>query len=108
MPLLLLFFFEVPAAPPSNIRFETTESSKLLVLWDPLPSEYHNGVLKGYKVYYYRKHYHEGERELTVGPSETYVVINETRILLEYEVWVSAFTSVGGGPKSEREEVVIG
>lgn len=86
---------------------ESFQSSGITVRWDPLPPGLHNGVLRGYQVYYQRRHHHDEEKNITTGPSETHVIINDVHQMREYEVSVAAFT-LQEGPRSERREIVVG
>ena len=101
------FRFKAPCNPPPNIRLETVQSSNLLVQWDPLLPEYHNGQLQEYKVYYKRRHHHESENAVSTGVSETHVVIIGLQVMKEYEISVAAVTS-SEGPRSEWQSITIG
>lgn len=38
--------------PPQDFRCSAQSSQSLRVRWDPPPTEYRNGIIEGYKVFY--------------------------------------------------------
>ena len=105
----VFLFLLAPGCPPTNIRLETVQSTKLLVRWDGLPQGCENGQLGGYKVYYRKsyKYYWDVAYHVTTGPSDTQVMITGLNQLAEYSVWITAFT-FKEGPKSQSQSTVIG
>ncbi|PFX28263.1 Transmembrane protease serine 5 [Stylophora pistillata] len=91
----------VPSKGPLNISIENVESTEITVQWDPLPQQYVNGKLLGYRVYFHVSAYYY------FRPRNNNVTINATKVTLTglnpgqwYYVYVSAFTSKGEGPRS--------
>lgn len=75
--------------------------NEFLVIWDPLPFQYANGRILGYNVYY--KHYFSSEKIVRINDA------NMPRAILPnippgdyYQISVTAFSSVGTGPRSYR------
>ena len=81
-----------------------------MVSWYPVPSQYANGRILGYNVYYKRTQYYYY--------SDTIARINNTKlpkVVLpniqtgeRYQISVAAFTSVGTGPRSSLVYVTKG
>ena len=94
----------VPSAPPPDLRGHAVDSHTIKVLWDPLPPEKQNGVLLGYTVLYAAADSGLGiteANEVATPAQETSVMISDLEKYMEYNVWVSAFTRQGNGPRSQ-------
>ena len=95
--------FAVPSRAPSNVSAASHGLNELLVKWDPLPHQYANGRLLGYKVYYKNADYYYSS-EISVHTSnaeETQVVLGGVQTGSRYKISVVAFTSKGEGPRSQ-------
>ena len=89
-----------PSGPPQNVSAESTgtESVGIVVKWDDVKPEEQNGIILGYKVIYWKDLI---KRTVRVSDSNTREVeIIRLEYLTNYKVEVSAYTSVGDGPKS--------
>ena len=96
-------FFLVPSRAPTNARVENYGLNELLVKWDPIPPQYANGRLLGYKVYYKRVYYYfyYPERIVIVNNTNTpSAILPNIQIGKRYQISVAACTSAGLGPRS--------
>ncbi|XP_022786238.1 uncharacterized protein LOC111326491 isoform X2 [Stylophora pistillata] len=92
----------VPSRAPSNVRAASHGLNEFLVEWDPLPHQYANGRLLGYKVYYKDADYYYSS-EISVNTSnadESQAVLSGVQTGRRYKISVVAFTSKGEGPRS--------
>lgn len=95
-------YFAVPSRAPSNVRAASHGLNELLIRWEPLPHQYANGRLLGYKVYYKNTDYYYSS-EISVNTSnadETQAVLGGVQTGSRYKISVVAFTSKGEGPRS--------
>lgn len=95
-------YFAVPSRAPSNVRAASHGLNELLIRWEPLPHQYTNGRLLGYKVYYKNTDYYYSS-EISVNTSnadETQAVLGGVQTGSRYKISVVAFTSKGEGPRS--------
>ena len=96
-----MFFFLVPSQAPTNVKVENHGLDEFLVQWDPVPQEYINGRLLGYKVYYRITGYYYTERVVNTNNSDvTQVILPNIQIGQRYQISAAAFTSRGQGPRS--------
>uniref|UniRef100_T1IJ61 Down syndrome cell adhesion molecule-like protein Dscam2 n=1 Tax=Strigamia maritima TaxID=126957 RepID=T1IJ61_STRMM len=51
-PILVMTSEDVPSQAPGELRCSALSSKSIYVLWEPVPSETINGILRGYKVIY--------------------------------------------------------
>ena len=103
-------FLAVPSRAPTKVSVVNHGLNELLVRWDPLPTQYANGRILGYNVYYKKTQYYYY--------SDTIARINNTKlpkVVLpniqtgeRYQISVAAFTSVGTGPRSSLVYVTKG
>ena len=78
--------------------------------WNPLPQQYHNGRLLGYRVFFQKAGNHSfpvDARSVAVYNS-TWVTLNNLEPVQPYEIYVTAFTSKGDGPRSVGYFVITG
>ena len=107
-------FSSVPSRSPSYITFTDVKATRITVHWSPLPQQYHNGRLLGYKVYFQRSAYYSypsqsnGSSLIVSNPNTTLVTLTGLRPGQRYDISVSAFTSKGEGPPSYRFYVTTG
>lgn len=102
--------FPVPSRAPQNITFTNVESTKITVYWDPLLQQYANGKLLGYRVYFQVSAYYFSSvfYKNSVNVTATQVTLTGLKPGQRYDVSVSAFTSQGEGPRSNRHYVTTG
>ncbi|XP_074619287.1 uncharacterized protein LOC141878299 isoform X2 [Acropora palmata] len=96
----------VPSGAPSIFVTNVTSTS-VTVQWNPLPSQYHNGRLLGYRVFFRKM----ANYSFPVDANSV-VVYNSNWATLKnldpgqlYEISVTAFTSKGDGPRSDSYSV---
>ena len=94
------FFSSVPSRAPSNVTFTNVSPTEITVHWNPLPEQYVNGRLLGYKVVYYLYSPYEINSVNVTNPNTTWVTLTALRPRRRYYIWVTAFTSKGVGPYS--------
>lgn len=83
------------------MKVEDQGLNKFEVTWDPVPREYINGRLLGYKVLYKRTSNYYWERIVDTGnPDITRVVLPNMQTGERYQMSVTAYTSRGQGPRS--------
>ena len=93
----------VPSRAPSNITFTNVGSTEVTVNWDPLPEQYVNGRLLGYKVHFQEATYYSVssyKSSINVTTNSTSVTLTGLRPGQRYHTQISAFTSKGEGPRS--------
>ena len=112
MYFLYLFFFSVPSRAPSNITFKDVRATRVTVSWNPLPWQFHNGRLLGYKVYLRKNPYYSVQSNTSSvnfsNPNTTQITLTGLEPAQRYDVSVSAFTSKGEGPRSYNYYVTTG
>ena len=108
-------FFLVPSRAPSYIRLSNLQFAEVKVQWQPLPYNYANGRLLGYKVFYreYTSYYYYYYSYLTksVNTSSanvTMVILKDLKQAKRYQIAVAAFTSKGEGPRSSWTFITTG
>ena len=103
------FSLVVPSRAPSVFVTNVTATG-MTVHWNPLPQQYHNGRLLGYRVFYRKTaNYSFPANASSVAVYNfTWVTLNNLEPGQRYEISVTAFTSKGDGPRSVRYSVVTG
>ncbi|XP_068681521.1 MAM and LDL-receptor class A domain-containing protein 2-like isoform X3 [Montipora foliosa] len=97
----------VPTSAPSTLFITNISSTHVTIQWSPLPRQYHNGRLLGYKVFFQKASntsFPVDESSVTVSNS-TWVTLRTLDPGQRYKVYVSAFTSKGDGPRSSEHFV---
>ncbi|XP_048582741.1 uncharacterized protein LOC5513116 isoform X3 [Nematostella vectensis] len=93
---------DVPAAPPSNITANNVSSTELEVIWRPVPQEYQNGIVLGYKVMYRRADGEYPIRNVTINSgSQLSHVLTGLKKYGPYDIRLLALTVKGEGNVSE-------
>ncbi|XP_073248869.1 uncharacterized protein [Porites lutea] len=94
----------VPGLAPNNITFSEVRDTQFKVTWNPLPQQFHNGRLLGYRVYFRRSAYFpipfNTSSLVTSSPNMTWAMITGLEPAQRYDVSVAAYTSKGEGPLS--------
>ncbi|UYV73143.1 PTPRD [Cordylochernes scorpioides] len=92
--------FQVPGAPPQDVKGQAIDSRTLRISWQPPPRALHHGAIAYYKVKYARG----GDEEVTTvrveDPSQHFIILGDLQKWTSYSVWVIAGTTVGDGPPS--------
>ena len=107
--LIHSFILLVPSRVPSVFVTNVTSTS-VKVHWNPLPQQYHNGYLLGYRVFFRKAANYPfpvDAGSVTVYNS-SWVTLNYLEPGQRYEISVSAFTSKGDGPRSVGYSVITG
>ena len=109
---IFLHFFSVPSRAPSNITFKDVKATRVTVSWNPLPRQFYNGRLLGYKVYLRKNAYYSVQSNTSSvtfsNPNTTQITLTGLEPTQRYDVSVSAFTSKGEGPRSYNYYVTTG
>ena len=82
----------------------------MTIQWNPLPQQYHNGRLLGYRVFFRKaasSSFHVDVSSVVVYNSN-WVTLKNLEPGQRYEISVTAFTSKGDGPRSDSYSVVTG
>lgn len=98
--MTISFFFvtiTVPSIAPTNTFSQVIDSRTLLLSWEDLPLEHHNGVLQGYNVSIVEQ---ETGRELYHSSASSMLTVTSLHPAYNYEWRVTAFTRIGEGPAS--------
>ncbi|CAH3172193.1 unnamed protein product, partial [Porites evermanni] len=94
----------VPGRAPNNITFSEVRETQFKVTWNPLPQQFHNGRLLGYRVYFRRSAYFpipfNTSSLVTSSSNMTWALITGLGPAQRYGVSVAAYTSKGEGPRS--------
>ncbi|XP_068712588.1 uncharacterized protein [Montipora foliosa] len=108
---------EAPSRAPTNVRVRNFQPNEILVLWDAVKPQYTNGQIQGYTVhyrnydyyYYYYYYYGDNAKNVTINdPNVFQMVLRGLNGGRKYQIAVSAFTSVGEGPRSPWISFVVG
>ena len=96
--------FVAPTKAPSSLSLTAKTSTSIEASWQLPPAEDRNGNITGFKLFYKKKDSSGSSTEKTInGGSNLTKVVTGLDKYTEYEFEVSAFTSVGDGPKSSVE-----
>ncbi|KAM7003343.1 neuronal cell adhesion molecule-like isoform 13-T14 [Tautogolabrus adspersus] len=102
---------DLPVAAPNNVQVMVLNSSLAEVHWDPVPSKFIRGHLKGYKVYYWKerslhKHNpHHVEKEiLTFSGNHSHGKLPGLHPYSLYSFNVRIYNGKGEGPPSPTQE----
>ena len=98
------------------MRVRNFQPNEILVLWDAVKPQYTNGQIQGYTVhyrnydyYYYYYYYGDHAKNVTINdPNVFQMVLHGLNGGSKYQIAVSAFTSVGEGPRSPWISLVVG
>ena len=78
------------------------------VQWDPLPQQYANGRILGYRIYYYEYSSYLQKTVNTSIPDVNMVTLTGLMSGQRYYITVAAFTSEGAGPRSYQISITTG
>ena len=96
--------FEVPGAPPEDVRAYAESSTSIRVVWSPPPKDQRHGKIIYYKIFYVQGTRTDQEATMIKIEREAFekyeFVVDELLKYTEYRVWMLAGTSVGDGPIS--------
>ena len=82
----------------------------MTVHWNPLPQQYHNGRLLGYRVFFRKTANYPFlvDASSVAVYNSTWVTLNNLEPGQRYEISANAFTSKGDGPRSVGYSVITG
>ncbi|XP_015751521.1 PREDICTED: uncharacterized protein LOC107331445 [Acropora digitifera] len=97
----------VPSRAPSVFVTNVTSTS-VTVQWNPLPPQYINGRLLGYRVFFKKtaNYSFPVDASSMVVYNSNWVTLNNLEPGQRYEITVTAFTSKGDGPQSDSYSVI--
>ena len=99
--ILISYLSLVPDRPPKDITVVSIGTDTVQVDWSPVPPEYTNGKVLGYKVLYRDVNDTSRANRSLVSPKETHSRISRLKANTNYSFQVLAFTAKGNGVKSE-------
>ena len=100
MTVILLFSSVVPDRPPTDINVFSLGTDTVQIEWSPVPPEYTNGEVLGYRVLYNDVN-DTSRANITVdSQKETRLRIDELRSDTNYSFQILAFTGKGDGTRS--------
>ncbi|XP_006035993.1 roundabout homolog 4 isoform X2 [Alligator sinensis] len=99
---------EVPSAAPQHVTITrgNDENGTVVISWDPPPHDAHNGIIKGYKVWYLGNETHHHSNSTVDGGTHRL----ETAVLatgIKYCIKVAAFNGAGIGVPSNSTCSII-
>ena len=86
--------------PTTGPRFNSVvalDHHRIFVSWFTLPPDDARGVIRGYRLYY-RRYLTNQTKSVTVKPDQLQVELTNLDSDTEYNIWITAFTTVGEGP----------
>ncbi|TFK06313.1 trans-L-3-hydroxyproline dehydratase [Platysternon megacephalum] len=92
---------EVPSAAPQHVTITAVEDGNgtVLISWDPPPHHAHNGIIRGYKVWYLgNETHHRSNRTVDGGTHSLETVMPPAGV--KYCIQVAAFNGAGLGVPS--------
>ncbi|XP_029768753.1 roundabout homolog 4 [Terrapene carolina triunguis] len=92
---------EVPSAAPQHVTITAVEDGNgtALISWDPPPHHAHNGIIRGYKVWYLgNETHHRSNRTVDGGTHSLETVLLPAGV--KYCIQVAAFNGAGLGAAS--------
>lgn len=102
---------DLPIAAPENVQAIILNSTLAEVHWDPVPFHLIRGHLKGYKVYYWRKHSlhkhnpdHMEKDILTFSGNHTHGMLPGLHPFSLYSFNVRVYNGKGEGPPSPTQQ----
>uniref|UniRef100_T1IT85 Down syndrome cell adhesion molecule-like protein Dscam2 n=1 Tax=Strigamia maritima TaxID=126957 RepID=T1IT85_STRMM len=100
-PILVMTSEDVPSQAPGELRCSALSSKSIYVLWEPVPSETINGILRGYKVIYKpMTEWYDLDVQYKTSEKER-LTLSQLSVNTNYSIVVLAFTKVGDGIGTE-------
>ena len=87
----------VPSSPPTNLAVIVQNSTAALISWSPPPQTDHNGIITTYTVTLVNK---KTDLQIKYNTLATSLIVDTLSPFTNYELAVTANTSVGMGPQS--------
>ena len=108
------FFMAAPSRAPNVSQVRSSGPRSIFLQWNPIPQDYLHGILRGYHVFYKEEVSKAKRSAISLGIVKS-VSVNMSMESLEitglkpftyYDVWVTAYTHAGSGPRSEPIKVI--
>lgn len=94
MAFSLRFYFSlVPSLAPQNVTVQSLNSSSFVLTWGPVPLQYANGRIQGYRV----RVWEQNVTNVSYSVNKRMILVEGLQPNTTYKVKVSAYTSVGEG-----------
>ena len=96
----------VPSRPPQNLWANNISSTALNITWNPVPTGFVHGILRGYRVLYKETNKPSAPyTKITVPSRVRNIVIKDLKKFTNYSIMVLAFTIKGDGAQSPTIKV---
>ncbi|XP_068752747.1 uncharacterized protein [Montipora capricornis] len=89
----------VPSKPPGKAELEVLDSISVRLHWSPIPNEFHNGIIRGYRISYERLVNGTYQEKTTVPPARTLMLLNLDKAT-KYHGKIFAYTNAGDGKEA--------
>ncbi|XP_068752561.1 protein sidekick-2-like [Montipora capricornis] len=89
----------VPSKPPGIAEPEVLDSISVRLHWSPIPNEFHNGIIRGYRISYERLVNGTYQEKTTVPPARTLMLLNLDKAT-KYHGKILAYTNAGDGKEA--------
>ncbi|XP_068689584.1 protein sidekick-1-like isoform X2 [Montipora foliosa] len=89
----------VPSKPPGIAQPEVLDSISVRLHWSPIPNEFHNGIIRGYRISYERLVNGTYQEKTTVPPARTLMLLNLDKAT-KYHGKILAYTNAGDGKEA--------
>ncbi|XP_068677449.1 uncharacterized protein [Montipora foliosa] len=97
---------DAPSEPPGGFKVMAISSTDVIASWKLTPTDSRSGVIKGFKLFFRRKGSDDQQVVLVISNASIHMqTVTGLNKFTEYEFQVSAFNSVGDGPKSSVQYV---
>ena len=95
-------FFIAPSGHPQDVRAESTSSTEITVMWNPVPDIERNGIITQYEVVFHSVFDDGISANVTMsnGSVEQSLPMTGLEEYVQYDITVRAYTVVGHGPFS--------
>ncbi|XP_068751750.1 protein sidekick-1-like [Montipora capricornis] len=89
----------VPSKPPEIAEPVVLDSISVRLRWSPIPNEFHNGIIRGYRISYERLVNSTKQEKTTVPPARTVMLLNLDKAT-KYHGEILAYTNAGDGKEA--------
>ncbi|XP_022784712.1 protein sidekick-1-like isoform X2 [Stylophora pistillata] len=97
---------DVPSRSPQNLWANNISSTALRITWNPVPTGFVHGILRGYRILYKEKNKPSAPyTKITVSPGVRKREIHDLKKFTYYSIQVLAFTIKGDGIQSPTVDV---
>ncbi len=96
-----------PTSPPQNVMASVLSSTEIHVNWTKVPMRDQNGIVTLYEVLYEQSNIALALLAMNVNTSNFSIVLNDLVAGQVYNISVRPYTTVGPGPYSTPEQMVL-